>query len=53
LPGGGLDFGEDKIVGMNRELTEETGAIDIRTLSLLVFTKNIDHGIKLIMIFSI
>ncbi|GEQ85806.1 DNA mismatch repair protein MutT [Patiriisocius marinistellae] len=29
LPGGGLDLNEDKIVGMSRELNEETGAIDI------------------------
>lgn len=29
LPGGGLDMDEDKIVGMMRELTEETGAKDI------------------------
>ena len=26
LPGGGLDLGEDKIEGMIRELSEETGA---------------------------
>ena len=32
LPGGGLDSGEDKIEGMVRELTEETGAKDIRNI---------------------
>lgn len=32
LPGGGLDLGEDKIEGMKRELTEETGAKDIRNI---------------------
>jgi ADP-ribose pyrophosphatase YjhB (NUDIX family) len=32
LPGGGLDFGEDKIEGMMRELSEETGAKDIRNI---------------------
>jgi len=30
LPGGGIDEGEDKIEGMIRELTEETGAKDIK-----------------------
>ncbi len=29
LPGGGLDLGEDKIEGMMRELSEETGAQNI------------------------
>lgn len=29
LPGGGLDVGEDKIIGMIRELEEETGAQNI------------------------
>lgn len=29
LPGGGLDDGEDKVVGMMRELAEETGAQNI------------------------
>jgi len=32
LPGGGLDAGEDKINGMIRELTEETGAQNIRNI---------------------
>ncbi|MFT5751200.1 MAG: ADP-ribose pyrophosphatase YjhB (NUDIX family) [Flavobacteriales bacterium] len=32
LPGGGLDLGEDKIQGMIRELSEETGAKDIRNI---------------------
>ncbi len=32
LPGGGLDLGEDRIVGMMRELSEETGATDIRNV---------------------
>ena len=32
LPGGGLDVGEDKINGMMRELTEETGAQNIRNI---------------------
>jgi len=32
LPGGGLDFGEDKIQGMMRELREETGAQDIKNI---------------------
>lgn len=32
LPGGGLDEGEDKIEGMIRELSEETGAKDIRNI---------------------
>ena len=32
LPGGGLDAGEDKVVGMIRELTEETGAQRIRNV---------------------
>lgn len=32
LPGGGLDFNEDKIEGMRRELIEETGAKDIRNI---------------------
>lgn len=32
LPGGGLDDGEDKIEGMMRELSEETGAQDIRNI---------------------
>ena len=32
LPGGGLDLGEDKIKGMIRELSEETGAKDIRNI---------------------
>ena len=32
LPGGGLDLEEDKIDGMIRELTEETGAQDIRNI---------------------
>ncbi|WP_341225334.1 NUDIX hydrolase [uncultured Arcticibacterium sp.] len=32
LPGGGLDFGEDKIAGMMRELNEETGATDIKNI---------------------
>lgn len=32
LPGGGLDAGEDKIEGMMRELSEETGAKDIRNI---------------------
>lgn len=33
LPGGGLDTGEDKIEGMIRELTEETGAKDIKNIA--------------------
>jgi len=32
LPGGGLDSGEDKIEGMMRELSEETGAKDIENI---------------------
>lgn len=32
LPGGGLDLGEDKIEGMMRELSEETGAKNIRNI---------------------
>lgn len=32
LPGGGLDIGEDKIEGMIRELSEETGAKDIKNI---------------------
>ena len=32
LPGGGLDLDEDKIVGMMRELIEETGAKDIKNI---------------------
>ena len=32
LPGGGLDSGEDKIEGMIRELTEETGAKNITNI---------------------
>ncbi len=32
LPGGGLDAGEDKIEGMIRELTEETGAQNIKNI---------------------
>ena len=32
LPGGGLDLGEDKIEGMKRELSEETGAADIKNI---------------------
>jgi len=32
LPGGGLDSGEDKVEGMIRELTEETGAQDIKNI---------------------
>ena len=32
LPGGGLDLGEDKVEGMIRELSEETGAKDIRNI---------------------
>jgi ADP-ribose pyrophosphatase YjhB (NUDIX family) len=32
LPGGGLDFNEDKIEGMIRELIEETGAKDIKNI---------------------
>lgn len=32
LPGGGLDLGEDKIEGMKRELSEETGAKDIKNI---------------------
>ncbi|WP_299799395.1 NUDIX hydrolase [uncultured Maribacter sp.] len=32
LPGGGLDDGEDKIEGMIRELSEETGALEIRNI---------------------
>lgn len=33
LPGGGLDIGEDKVEGMVRELSEETGAKDIRNVT--------------------
>lgn len=33
LPGGGLDIGEDKIDGMIRELTEETGAKNIKNIT--------------------
>jgi len=32
LPGGGLDPGEDKTAGMIRELTEETGARNVRNI---------------------
>lgn len=32
LPGGGLDLGEDKVEGMMRELSEETGAQNIRNI---------------------
>ncbi|MFT5859084.1 MAG: ADP-ribose pyrophosphatase YjhB (NUDIX family) [Flavobacteriaceae bacterium] len=32
LPGGGLDLEEDKIAGMKRELSEETGAKSIRNI---------------------
>jgi len=32
LPGGGLETGEDKILGMVRELTEETGAKNVRNI---------------------
>ena len=32
LPGGGLDVEEDKIEGMKRELSEETGAKNIRNI---------------------
>jgi ADP-ribose pyrophosphatase YjhB (NUDIX family) len=32
LPGGGLDLGESKIEGMMRELSEETGARDIKNI---------------------
>ncbi|WP_430411375.1 NUDIX domain-containing protein [Kordia sp.] len=32
LPGGGLNSGEDKIKGMMRELSEETGATAIRNI---------------------
>ncbi len=32
LPGGGLDLGEDKVQGMMRELSEETGAKDIKNI---------------------
>lgn len=32
FPGGGLDAGEDIIVGLKRELEEETGAREIRVL---------------------
>ncbi|MBT9187559.1 NUDIX hydrolase [Zobellia russellii] len=32
LPGGGLDTDEDKITGMMRELSEETGATDIQNI---------------------
>ena len=32
LPGGGLDKGEDKIEGMIRELSEETGALEVRNI---------------------
>jgi ADP-ribose pyrophosphatase YjhB (NUDIX family) len=32
LPGGGLDEGENKIDGMMRELTEETGAQEIKNI---------------------
>ncbi|MGK0316535.1 MAG: ADP-ribose pyrophosphatase YjhB (NUDIX family) [Saprospiraceae bacterium] len=32
LPGGGLDLGEDKVEGMKRELSEETGAQGIKNI---------------------
>ncbi len=32
LPGGGLDAGEDQIEGMKRELSEETGAMNIQNI---------------------
>lgn len=32
LPGGGLDEGEDRVEGMMRELSEETGARDIKNI---------------------
>jgi len=32
LPGGGLDFGENKVEGMMRELNEETGAQNIKNV---------------------
>ena len=32
LPGGGLDLDEDKMDGMMRELTEETGAKNIKNI---------------------
>ncbi|MTD62924.1 NUDIX domain-containing protein, partial [Blautia luti DSM 14534] len=32
FPGGGLDAGEDIILGLKRELEEETGAREIRVL---------------------
>lgn len=32
LPGGGLDLGEDKMAGMMRELSEETGATTIKNI---------------------
>jgi ADP-ribose pyrophosphatase YjhB (NUDIX family) len=32
LPGGGLDLGENKIEGMMRELSEETGAQNIKNI---------------------
>ena len=32
LPGGGLDLGEDKVEGMMRELSEETGAKNIQNI---------------------
>ena len=32
LPGGGLDLNEDKIEGMMRELSEETGATNIKNI---------------------
>ena len=32
LPGGGLDLGEDKVEGMMRELSEETGAQGIKNI---------------------
>ena len=34
LPGGGLDAGEDKVEGMMRELTEETGAQNIKNIQV-------------------
>lgn len=33
FPGGGIDPGEDLVVGLQRELEEETGATDIRVAS--------------------
>lgn len=33
FPGGGIDVGEHPIVGLKRELTEETGARDIQVLN--------------------